>query len=65
MVEKFENLKIPFALKVDYDMDSKEGRIIIKVIDVNSGQVVNQIPPKNEADLHKRLSAFLGVNPTA
>ena len=61
IISKFDDVKLPFSLKIDYDFDENEKRIIVKVIDKNTNQVVNRIPSKSEADLEGRLAGALGV----
>lgn len=60
LAERLQSFLDSTRYSLQFVPDSKNGRVIIKVLD-NSGEVVRQIPPEYISGLSKGLESFTGL----
>lgn len=60
VVEKMNNAVQSFSHTLKFEV-SKSHRIIVRVIDTNTGEIIRQIPPEELMDTFKRMEDALGV----
>ncbi|MDF2627635.1 MAG: flaG [Symbiobacteriaceae bacterium] len=59
-VERMNQAVQAFERSLEFEV-SKENRIVIKVIDKSSGEIIRQIPPEEFMDIFKRMDDTLGL----
>lgn len=60
VVEKMNKAVQVFSHALQFEV-TKSNRIIIRVLDTNTGEVIRQIPPEELLDTFKRMEDALGV----
>lgn len=49
------------AIQVNFDVDDDTGRIVVKVKDTNSGEIVRQIPSEDMLDFARNAEKGIGI----
>lgn len=49
------------AIQVNFDVDEDTGRIVVKVKDTNSGEIVRQIPSEDMLDFARNAEKGIGI----
>ncbi len=50
-----------FNTKVAFELDKETGKMILRIIDVQTNEVIRQIPPEELLRISKRISELLGL----
>jgi len=58
--DKLNQIMGIFNRKIRFFVDSKENKIIVKIIDSRSGEVIRQIPPQKMINFMDRINNMIG-----
>jgi len=58
--EKLNRIMDIFSRKIRFFVDSKENKVVIKIIDSRSGEVIRQIPPEKMINFVNRINTMIG-----
>ncbi|NOY77252.1 MAG: flagellar protein FlaG [Calditrichaeota bacterium] len=58
--DKLNRIMDIFSRKIRFFVDSKENKVVIKIIDSRSGEVIRQIPPEKMINFVNRINTMIG-----
>ena len=58
--DKLNQVMDIFSRKIRFFVDSKENKVVVKIIDSRSGEVIRQIPPEKMINFVDRINNMIG-----
>jgi flagellar protein FlaG len=60
-IKRMNQAVAAFDRSLEFEVSKEHRRIVIKVIDKSSGEIIRQIPPEEFLDIFKRMDDALGL----
>jgi len=61
IIQDFRHLAHAYNKRLDFNLDSESGEIVVKIIDKSTDKVIKEVPPKELLKVHARIRQAMGL----